>query len=430
MASGLGACGKGAKRKGVVTVWHHWTSREYKSHTAMLERFKIEYPHIKIEETLVRAESMRRRWIAALKSGLLPDIVILNSSWLRTPAAERLLYNLAGLAKRDELRLSERLATRDYERCLYNEGLYALPLSSAAGGTMLYYNKSVLAKAGMDPLFRPKNWEAFTQASELIVERLNKSDELTHVAWDPYSYSGNQTIVALALGVGAPLISRDGLQSLLGEPNVVPVFEAIDDHINRVYHRYGAYRGLLRWRQAVGNLTISSPMSPILCGTQAFAMSGVWLAGNFIASNPPVDFDVAPVPGLEQAHGGIAAHGWAYGMSANPNDLEAAWALLKYMTIDVAGNGRMAVDAMRPSPIRSVNDSDSYGRLGGVWNSMRNSMAMDMPYPYSVDSDFLRTLLVEYPFRKLRGDSTKDILQSYHKRLQANLDALAKEGLR
>ena len=427
--AGMGGCAVSNGERGLVTLWHHWDSRNLVSHNALIERFQRAHPKIRVESSYVHADFLKNRWLAALKSGLLPDILVINSSWIRMHAAEQQLRDLIPLAKADELHLSGRLMARDYERCIHEQKLLALPLASASGGTMLYYNKSVLARAGLPTRIASKTWSEFTDLSRVAVGRLNDSSgELKVVAWDPFSYSGNQFIVAFALGAGTPLISRDGRSSLLNDPAVQRVFEVLDDHIQTVYRPWGGYRGILKWRHRAGVTTVASPLSPIVAGTQAFALSGAWLAGNLINANPRPDFDVAPVPGIDRVHGGIAAHGWAYAMRAQPNDVGAAWELHKYLTIDAEGNGRMAVEALRPSPIRSVNDSDAYAGMGEVWESIRQSMAMDMAYPYSVDSDLLRTLLGEYPYRRLRGESVAAILDNYHQRLQAALDVLAQEG--
>jgi ABC-type glycerol-3-phosphate transport system substrate-binding protein len=431
---GLGAAFPGCRlsrgEAGLVSLWHHWDGRNLVLHNALLDRFRAAHPKIRVESTFVHAEFLRRRWLAALKSGALPDLLVINSAWLRVLHADRELRDLMQLAKADELRLQGRLLPRDYDRCLHDQKLLALPLTSAAGGTMLYYNKSVLARAGQATRIAPRNWAEFTELSRLLVARLNiESEGLRVVAWDPFSYSGSQTIVALALGANAPLISRDGRTSLLREQGVQKVFEAFEAYVETVYGPLGGHRALLKWRQRRGAVNVTSPLSPFVAGTQAFTLSGAWLAGNLINATPRPDFDVAAVPGIERMHGGIAANGWAYAMRAEPNDTEAAWELLKYLTVDAEGNGRMAVEAQRPSPIRSVNDSQAYTGMGELWESMRQCMAMDIPYPYSVDSDQLSVFLEEYPFHRLRGMAIAAILQNYHLRLQANLDATAEEGL-
>lgn len=427
----MGACRRAQASPGVVTLWHPWTGRNKAEHDAVIERFCAIHPQVVVESSYVPAEFLRQRWLAGLHSGLLPDLCLINSSWLRAPTTESQVANLQALAKADDLRLQERLVSRDYERCLRGDRLLALPVSSASGGTMLFINRGVLSAAGMSTVPLLRNWDDFIALSRLLVDRLNHAGgPLQVLAWDPFSYLGQQFLVAFALGAGVPLISRDGSKSLMDQTAVVRILEAIDAYEETVYANYGGRIGILRWRERVGEIDPAAINSPFRTGEQAFALTGSWLAGVMNNAKPRPDFDVMPIPGLERLHGGIAAHGWVYSMRSKPRDADASWALLKYLTVDAEGNGRMAVNSLRPSPIRSVNDSDAYSSMGRIWDSMRQSMSLDMPYPYSVDSDLLRIFMKEYPFRRLRGESIEVILADFHNRLQANLDVFAQETLR
>jgi len=412
-----------------LTLWHLWTGKQLAAHDSLLARFKATHPAARIESTHVPGDFLRARFIAALRSGLLPDLLAINSSWLRMPLAEKRLRNVSALAKADELRLPQRLIPRDYERCLIGDALLALPLSSSAGGSMLFSNSHMLAAAGLSPRPKLRTWSEFTAFSSTLVGKLNPDrSTLRCVAWDPFSYNSVQMLVALALGAGSPMISRDGHTSLIKDPGFERVMEALDHHIQTVYGPFGGYRALLQWRVQTGELAITAPNSAFRDGTQAFCMSGAWFAGELINATPRPSFEVSAIPGLDSPHGGIAAHGWAVAMRASPADPELAWALMKYLTVDAEGNGRLCVEAQRPCPIRSVNESDAYSGMGDVWDSIRQTMSLDIPYPYSVDSDFLRILGYEFPLRRLRGESIKDIIENYHRRLQAYLDGLAKEG--
>ncbi len=107
-------------------------------------------------------------------------------------------------------------------------------------------------------------------------------------------------------------------------------------------------------------------------------------------------------------------------------DDPAAWALLRYLTIDPAGNGAFCIAQGRPSPLTALDDDPRYAEAGPCWPAITAVMALDMPYPTSLHGYVLDPMLNEIPARRASGEPMPRIVDDLDRRYQAHLDGLAR----
>ncbi|HET7771880.1 MAG TPA: hypothetical protein VFN74_24110, partial [Chloroflexota bacterium] len=65
---------------------------------------------------------------------------------------------------------------------------------------------------------------------------------------------------------------------------------------------------------------------------------------------------------------------WGWGMISTAKEKDAAWLLVKKMTVDEDGGGYLQVAQGRPSPIRKVNESGDFKKNNPYWQTVVKTM--------------------------------------------------------
>lgn len=191
--------------------------------------------------------------------------------------------------------------------------LYALGAFDSA--TVLYYDRSLLARAGVEP--PPDDvgwtWDEFLSAgaalqaagiAPLAMHFNESADEWYTYAFSPVIWSG-----------GGALISEDGTRVrgiLASETNV---------------------RSLTAWQQVfTRGLAPTDPVDPDPFGSGAVAMdwSGHWMARSHLAKKG-VELGAMPLPRTGE-HGAAPCGSWCWGISARAHHPEAAAAWVRWVT--------------------------------------------------------------------------------------------------
>ncbi len=410
-----------------LSWWHLWGG----SRTELIEDLEASYtaenPDVSFEVTFTPPNELMKKVIQAAGTGTLPDIVQIHSGWYTNLMPEETLVDLTPYLERDGIDLSSLLVDAEYQRSMWDGGIYSLPNVNAGAQGLFFYNKDLMREAGLDPVAdAPTNWAEFEEVSRILVEKLNDGKELDVIAWDPNQMAGQPSVIVFSYGAGYPTVSRDGTESYMDTPGVMKTAEAFDSYMNEIYGSYGGYRGVMEWNSRVaGADTGAAQVQAFINGKQVFYVSGSWTIGQVKSGNPDMDFGILPVPGFERQHGGTAKNGWSYSISKNSKNKDAAWEFLKYITIDPAGNGEFCIAQGRPSPIVSVNNDTRYlTELGDdMWTNLVNSMNTDIvPEALDIHQDVLKPWLRDIPSRRISGESIDDIMMDIHSRYQDYLD--------
>ncbi|MBA3848313.1 MAG: extracellular solute-binding protein [Planctomycetes bacterium] len=407
-----------------LTLWHVWGGARSQLFADLIARFHAENPGVRVDAVFIPPDLIHDQLLAAARSDSLPEVVGIHTDWLGEFEAGALLAPLDALAGA----AVAGVRTQDLERNRVGGTLVALPNTVAGGMAQLYVNRRLADAAGLDADQRlPRRWAAFTAASAQIVRAHNRDDVLRVIAWDPFIEPTILAWLAFCFGADAPTVSVDGRRSLIATPGVRRVMDAIDAYVAEVYGRHDGWRGLLRWRQEIaGFLANADQIRPFARDLQAFALQGVWTTTLIRAADPDLPWEVGPLPGLDRAHGGVAAQGWSYAMRRDRADDPAAWALLRWLTIDPAGNGAFCIAQARPSPLTALDHDPGYATSGPAWPAMAAVLALDIPHPGSLHGHVLGPMLNEIPARRASGEPMQQIVDDLDRRYQAHLDLLAR----
>jgi multiple sugar transport system substrate-binding protein len=148
-------CGQ---EKGVkLTFWQFWPSDII---VPIIAEFEKANPGIKVEMQQLTWQNGFEKIVAAVSSGTQPDLCELGSTWVPRFAADGVLTDITEHVKDLE---------DDYlfwESCTLEGRVYGVPW--VAGTRVLFYNKELFRRAGLDPDSPPTTWEELIHCAQKV----------------------------------------------------------------------------------------------------------------------------------------------------------------------------------------------------------------------------------------------------------------------
>lgn len=209
-----------------LAYWNGLTGGDGPVMRKLVNEFNKAHPNIKVTMTAIAWAEYFQKLPAAVSNGKGPHIGIMHADDLATHAARRVIDPLDDVAK--ALKLTE----NDYATIAWNGGLYqgkryGIPLDIHPAG--LFYNKTVLEKAGADPEKPP------TTGDELIaILDQCKSKGIKGMWISALSVSGlvSQTLV---YQYGGKMVNDDGLSVGFAEQPAVQALTWLKNLITNGY---------------------------------------------------------------------------------------------------------------------------------------------------------------------------------------------------
>lgn len=283
-------------------------------------KFMEENPGVVIQYTTLPADQYKTTIASAIKGGSAPDLFALPGGFKLSTVIEEDWYQPMNQYLEDGFldtfadgALNEGITT-------FNDDVYVLPEAANIVNSLMFYNKTVLKDAGLDPENPPKTWSEFIEASNKIAEAGNGR-------YYPIIEGGKQAnrleiaIRALSSLGGSKsndigIISLvDGKNTLNSEP-MVDAFDFLDTLVkNGSFHP--------------DTVNFSAPEARAMFAQDqaAFIIQGSWCISTWNQDNPELDFGVMPLPVPDSgAKGGlpyIGAQPWM-GISSTSKHPEMA----------------------------------------------------------------------------------------------------------
>lgn len=207
-ASGNGS-GSASGSKQTVTFWEFDTSQpSIDAYKAAIKSFEEQNPTITVNMQIVPWATQQQKITTAIASGGLPDVSMMGNDVVAQYAAAGNLAPLttyvAGWSKAEGTNVTADMYPGDKSYYTYKGELYGSPVADET--RMLYYNKSLFKKAGLDPSRPPTTWDEMLTAAK-------KLKAVTGVPWSaPMSkqYITVQTFMSVYLSYGAQLFNSQG----------------------------------------------------------------------------------------------------------------------------------------------------------------------------------------------------------------------------
>jgi multiple sugar transport system substrate-binding protein len=340
LALAAGACGGSDESKstssggsGDITFWTGFTDRELGVMKDVVADF--EQAHSNIHVKVVGGIS-DDKIVAAIRGGNAPDVAhsFDAGAYAGAYCGNGAWIDLADYMKRDGV--SEDIfpaVTQTYSK--FEGTRCALPMLADAYG--LYYNKDMLAKAGLSG--PPKTvTELMDYAKKLTVRNADGSLEV--VGLDPFNGFYENIAAHWAPQWGLDWTDDSGKSILSSTPGWADMLEWQKELIDW----YG-YDDLVRFQAKAGDEF--SPQQAFERGKLAMNLDGEWRVAFIAAEHPELNYGTAPLP-VDDAQPDLYGSGYTsgsiIGIPKTSDNQDAAWELLKYLATDTGALAKMAND--------------------------------------------------------------------------------------
>ena len=320
----------GTKASGTVEFWHFFTDREAKAIEDAVGRFEKKYPDIDVKITAGQDDA---KMLQAISSGKGPDVGLSYSTDIVGKfCAGNAWRDLAPYIERDGVDLGQLPETvRSYTE--YHGKRCAMPFLADVYG--LYYNKTLLARAGYDA--PPKTMSELAEMTKKLTRRAANGTIQT-AGFVPLLNFYEHTPQHVAPAWNAQWLTADEKSAIGSDPNWPAMLKWHKDLVDW----YG-YDNLQKFTAGLGDEW--SADNAFQRGKVALAIDGEYRIAFLRDQAPDLDFGTAPLPVPDDAadrYGAGFVTGNIAGISANSDNPEAAWALVRYLTTDTGAQVALA----------------------------------------------------------------------------------------
>ncbi len=341
-----------------LTMWTGFTGGDGDIMKKLIQQFNGEHTNIAVAMSVFKWEEYYQKLPAAVSSGNGPDLGVMHVDSLATNAARSVIIPLDDVA--NALELSE----GDFNPVVWNAGVYkdkryGIPLDMHPLG--FYYNKAVMAQAGLDPEKPPTTKDEYAAA----LAELKTAGVAGH--WmTPFPFTGLHTFLSLLWQHGGSLFNDDTTEATYNGD------EGVD---------------ALSWMTALvtdghspANVGQDADMIAFKNGQTAFNWNGIWQI-NDLKKSPDVQWGVAPLPqiGSEKA-AWAGSHNFAVMQQRRPdqNRIDAAKVFINWLSqhsLDWAAGGQIPAR-------KAVREETGFAALTEV--SALGQQVDDLRFPPSV----------------------------------------------
>jgi multiple sugar transport system substrate-binding protein len=327
---------------GTVEFWHFFTDREAKAFQSVVDDFQASHPKIKV---VVKSGQDDTKATQAISAGKGPDLDLSYSTDITGKfCSSGAFRDLSGYISRDKIDMSQFPQTvKNYTE--FNGKRCAMPLLSDTYG--LYYNKTLLAKAGYTA--PPKTMTELAAMAKKLTQR-NADGTIKVAGFVPTVGFYENAPAHYAPQYGAKWLTGDG-QSAIGSD---PTWQSWLQSVKSLTDWYGSAH-LTKFTAGAGQEY--SADNAFETGKIAMAMDGEYRTAFIQSEHPELKFGTAPFPTADDKtslYGAGYVTGNIIGITKGAKNPNAAWELLKYLTTDTnalvkLGNGVKNIPTTLPA---------------------------------------------------------------------------------
>src|SRR5699024_6042822 len=258
-----------------LSFWNGFTGGDGPVMQEPADEFNAEHENITVKNTVMEWADFHSRLPAAITSGDGPQVAIHHLDSLATSAARGLLRPLDDVAEALEITEDDFLAPV-WQAGLYDGSRFGIPLDVHPTG--FFYNKTVMADAGLDPESPPMDRESYEAALDTLLE----NDIAGH--WmSSHLFTGGHTLQSLIWQFGGELFDADGASAMWAED---PGVEALTWMVDAIHKGW-----------SVRDVGQDADMIALQNGQTAFNWNGIWSI-NTLNEIEDLDWGVARLPNI------------------------------------------------------------------------------------------------------------------------------------
>ena len=195
--------------KVVLKFWNFWPDKWIKP---VIEDFMKQHPDIEVQIERLTWSDGFNKIVTAFAAGDTPDVLELGSTWVAQFAADGALL---------EVHPGDMLSRYNmWDPVIYKGKYYGFPWVIST--RILFYNKDLFKKAGLDPNIPPRTWSELLDAAKKISAL---GDDIFGFGIKTGQYTTWQTFLPFAWSNGASVLTKDWKKAAVNSPEFV---EALD----------------------------------------------------------------------------------------------------------------------------------------------------------------------------------------------------------
>src|ERR1700731_874152 len=332
----LGSClwvSAGAYGQTQIKFWINSSlaAHEKAAYQKAAEAFSKENSNVKVNvEVVPGSETDAAKLMTAVRSGVGPDVAVLDRFTIAQRAATGLLTDLTPLIKKEGQDLSQKYSEGPWQEVLYQNKIYALPTNTDA--RVLFYNKQLLREAGIDlNEFDPARGPIAPDRFKEIAFKLNQTDAsgaFRSIGFVPWLEQGWGYTWGYAFG--GSFFDFKNCKVTATYPGVVKGYQFLYDWAKALDPQKARTFVDTYWQwPSVG--TLPDSQMPFFTGKVAFVITGNWIFPVMKEVAPTLEYGVTYIPapdGLKTSWSG----GWSVVIPQGVKNAEAAYAFLRFVT--------------------------------------------------------------------------------------------------
>lgn len=321
-----GKASGGSGKQETVEFWVNWGGdfkKDYQKY--VIDEFEKKFPNIKVKMTYVEGTD---KLLTSIAGGNPPDVAQLDRFMVGSWAAKGSLEDLTPLVERDGINKD------DYYPAVWSEANYENKVFAMPWGTdarALYYNKTLMKEAGLDPNKPPKTITELDQMAEKIFKKGSngKYERVGYIPWMNQGFFYTQ-----AWNWGGKF--EDNGELTPNDPQNVKALEWMVGYAKKY-----DIANLSSFSNAMGQ----TGLNPFWTGKVGFIIDGNWILNDLAKAKPQFEWGVTPMPPADGYQPTTWSGGFSYVIPKGAKQKEAAWELIKF----IAGYEGTLLWAKRPN---------------------------------------------------------------------------------
>ena len=320
--------------KVTLEFWNGFTGGDGPFIRKMVEQFSSENKNVQVNMNIIEWASYYQKVPTAVSSGQGPDVGIMHCDQLGTNAARSVIIPLDDVAKTLDLKESDFYPTA-WQAGIYDGTRYGIPLDMHP--LALYYNKDLLAKAGMDE--PPQTMDEYMSVCK---ELKAKGVQASWVS--PFFFTGSLQFMSLLWQYGGDLYNSDVTRATFNSDAGV---EALSWLVSLVKDGYSPK-----------NVAQDAEYTAFQNGKNALHWNGIWNIALFSTLND-LNWGVAPLPKIG-GQGGAWSNTHQFVMMTQQNPDPNKQAASKYFINWMSEHSLEWAKSAKIPARKSVRDSHAF----------------------------------------------------------------------
>ncbi|WP_274362131.1 ABC transporter substrate-binding protein [Paenibacillus thermotolerans] len=308
---------KGSGEKVTLTIWYWGGKTKTDFETIMIPAFEEKHPNIKVK--YMQDEGGTDKLTTLIAGGTPPDVAILDRFMTGAFAAKGSLEDLTPYIATDNEIAAENYYPSTWAEGGFNGGQYSIPWGT--DDRALYYNKTLMQEAGLDPNKPPTTTAELDAMAEKITKK-TANGQYEQIGFIPWMNQGS--IFASAWNFGGKFENNGELTP--NDPQNVKALEWMANYAKK----YDMAK-INKFNELLGQ----SGINPFWTGKVGFVVDGNWILNDLINNDkvkPKFEWGTTPMPAGDGAELTTWSGGFSFTMPKGVKHPKESWELIKFIT--------------------------------------------------------------------------------------------------